>query len=86
MALVKIAASRCFGPEMIRQPVTPTALQPQPIHMVSPCRPQVPALAKGRSSSRATRGSQPKSSSRVNRGKKIAMGGSMTATTLAVVP
>lgn len=32
--LVRMATSRSRGESMIRQPVTPTALQPRPMHMV----------------------------------------------------
>ena len=37
--LVRIAISRSRGESIILQPVTPTALQPNPIHMVSACFP-----------------------------------------------
>ena len=84
-ALVRMAASRSRGLSMMRQPMTPQALQPSPMHMVRLCRPLPPAARKKRSQAKAMRGSSPASSSRVNRGKKMAMGGSITATTQAAV-
>lgn len=51
--------------------------------MVSACFPQARAFLKYLSRLKATRGKYPKSSSRVNSGKKIAMGGSITDTTQA---
>ena len=69
----------------MRQPVTPQALQPKPMHMVRLCRPCPPQRHMSPSKLKATRGRYPASSSRVNRGKKMAMGGSITATTQAVV-
>ena len=53
------------------------------MHMVSACFPQARQALKHLSRLNATRGRYPKSSRRVNRGKKIAMGGSITATTHA---
>ena len=44
--LVIIAINRSLGESIIRQPVTPTALQPNPIHIVSACFPQVLAFLK----------------------------------------
>ena len=79
--LVKDATSRSRGESIIRQPVTPTALQPNPMHMVRACLPQAPAFWKQWSRVKATRGRYPKSSSRVNKGKNTAMGGSITDTT-----
>ena len=38
--LVRMAISRSLGESMMRQPVTPAALQPKPIQRVSPCFPQ----------------------------------------------
>ena len=46
--------------------------------------PWAPQRRKNESRLKATRGRYPKSSSSVNRGKKIAIGGSMTLTTQAV--
>ena len=42
MAFVLMAMSFSSRVGMIRQPVTPTVLQPSPMHMVSACRPEVP--------------------------------------------
>ena len=39
-AFVKTAKSRSRGESRIRQPMTPTALQPIPMHIVSACLPQ----------------------------------------------
>ena len=83
--LVRMATSRSLGLAMMRQPVTPQALQPKPMAMVRLCRPQAPAARKHRSMQKATLGRYPASSSSVNRGKKMAMGGSITATTHATV-
>ena len=85
-ALVRMAMSRSRRESMIRQPVTPTALHPKPMHTVKACLPQAWQQAKQRSRLKATRGRYPRSSKRVNRGKNRAMGGSITATTVAVVP
>jgi hypothetical protein len=51
--------------------------------MVSACFPQAEQRLKQRSKLNATLGKYPKSSSRVNSGKKIAIGGSITDTTQA---
>lgn len=69
----------------MRQPVTPTALQPSPMHIVSPCLPHAPQRRKQPSREKAIRGKNPASSNSENKGKKIAIGGSMTDTTHAVV-
>ena len=82
---VIMAAKRSLGEEMILHPVTPTALHPNPMHMVSACFPQDPAFWKKRSRLKARRGRYPKSSNKVNKGKKIIMGGSMTDVTHAAV-
>ena len=37
---VSIAMRRSRGLSMMRQPITPAALQPKPMHMVSACLPQ----------------------------------------------
>lgn len=84
--LVRMAISRSLGESMIRQPTIPAALHPKPIHMVRACLPQARAFWKAWSSTKATRGRYPKSSSRVKRGKKIAIGGSMTEITQAQHP
>ena len=82
--LVRIAISRSLGESMILHPVTPATLHPNPIIMVKACFPQAWHLAKQQSKLNASLGRYPKSSSRLKRGKKIAMGGSMTPTTHAV--
>ena len=84
-ALVSTARSRSRGESMIRHPVTPAALQPRPMHMVRACLPQAPHRANPRSRRKATRGKYPTSSRRVKSGKKMAIGGSITATTRATV-
>ena len=56
MALVRMANSRSRGESIIRQPVTPTALHPNPIHRVNACLPQPPQQHMGRSSRKAIRG------------------------------
>ena len=38
--LVKIAIRRSLGESIMRQPVTPAALQPKPMHKVRACFPQ----------------------------------------------
>ncbi len=70
---------------MMRQPITPQALQPKPMHIVRLCLPCAQDLRKKLSRLKATLGRYPRSSSRVNKGKKIAIGGSMTETTHARV-
>ena len=83
--MVRMAMSRSRGLSMMRQPITPQALQPRPMHMVRLCRPCAPAFLKWWSRLKATRGRYPASSNRVNRGKKMAMGGSITETTQETV-
>ena len=55
-ALVRMATSRSRGLSMMRQPVTPQALQPKPMHMVRLWRPLPPAARKKRSITKAARG------------------------------
>jgi hypothetical protein len=81
---VSIAISRSRGLSIIRVAVIPAALQPKPIIIVSACFPCAPALRNRLSRLKATRGKYPKSSRKVNSGKKMAIGGSMTLTTQAV--
>ena len=81
--LVIMAISRSLGESIIRHPVTPTALQPNPMHIVSACLPQAWHLWKQWSRLNATLGRYPRSSSSVNNGKNIAIGGSITDTTQA---
>ena len=82
--LVTTAISRSRGLSITRVATTPAALQPNPMLMVRACLPWAPARRKSESRLKATRGRYPKSSSRVKRGKKIAIGGSITLTTQAV--
>ena len=53
--------------------------------MVRDCLPWAPQFLKALSRLKATRGRYPKSSRRVNSGKNMAIGGSITETTQAVV-
>ena len=55
------------------------------VHIVSACLPQAPQRRRAPSVLKAMRPTRPKSSASVNSGKKIAMGGSMTAMTEKVV-
>ncbi len=82
--LVMIAINLSRGLSMTRVATTPAALHPKPMHIVRACFPWAPTLRNMPSRLKATRGRYPKSSSRVNRGKKIAIGGSITLTTQAV--
>ena len=75
---VRIAISRSLGESIIRQPIIPAALQPRPIHIVRDCLPQALHFLKQRSKQKAILGSNPESSISVNKGKKIAIGGSIT--------
>ena len=77
-AFVRIAIFLSLGESIILQPVTPTALQPMPIHIVRDCLPQLPHLQKGLSRLNAILGKKPQSSKSVNSGKNIAIGGSIT--------
>ena len=78
-AFVRIAISFSLGESIILQPVTPAALHPNPIHIVSACFPELPAFRKNLSKLKAILGKKPKSSNNVNSGKKIAIGGNITA-------
>src|SRR5690554_5048352 len=82
--LVMMAINFSRGLLMMRVATTPAALHPKPIVMVSACLPWAPDFFKTWSRLNATRGKYPKSSSSVNNGKKMAIGGSMTDTTHAV--
>ena len=53
---VRIATSRSRGESMTRVAITPAALQPKPIAMVSACLPCAPAFLKRKSRLNATRG------------------------------
>lgn len=83
--LVIIAISLSLGESIILAPTTPAALQPNPIHIVSACFPEVHAFLKNPSKLKAILGKYPKSSKIVNKGKNIAIGGSITAVTQASV-
>ena len=76
--LVRIAISRSLGDVIIRHPITPAALQPNPMHIVRACFPQAEHFLKGLSRLNAILGKTPESSKNVNRGKKISIGGSIT--------
>ena len=75
---VKIEINFSLGESIILHPTTPAALQPSPMHMVNACFPELHAFLKYLSKLNAIRGSTPKSSSKVNIGKKIAIGGNIT--------
>ena len=83
--LVMTAKRRSLGEFMILAPVTPHALQPNPMHMVRACFPQALHFAKGLSKLKAILGRKPESSNKVKSGKNIAIGGSMTAITRDVM-
>ena len=55
-AFVRMAMRRSRGESMMRQPVTPAALHPKPMHMVNACLPHAPHLRKRLSRLNATRG------------------------------
>ena len=82
---VIVAISLSLGESMILQPITPAALHPKPIHMVNACFPWAHAFLKKLSRLNATLGKYPQSSKRVNKGKNMAIGGSITDTTQARV-
>ena len=54
--LVSKAMFRSRGESIIRQPVTPAALQPSPMQVVKACFPQAPQACKHRSRLKAMRG------------------------------
>ena len=83
--LVRIANNLSLGDSIIRAPITPQALQPNPIHIVRACLPCAEAFLNRLSKLKAMRGKRPESSSKVNRGKNIAIGGSITDTIQATV-
>lgn len=80
---VRTAISLSLGESIILAPITPTALQPNPCVIVSACFPHEPHFLKILSKLKAILGKYPKSSNIVNKGKNIAIGGSITATTQA---
>jgi len=79
--LVKIAINLSLGESIILHPTQPAALQPNPMHIVIICLPVQQHFLKNPSMLKAIRGKYPKSSKKVNRGKNIAIGGSITETT-----
>ena len=81
IVLVKMAIIRSRSESIIRHPTTPAALHPSPMQSVNTCLPHVRALQNTWSRLNAMRGKYPMSSKQVKRGKKIAIGGSMTDTT-----
>ena len=83
--LVNIASILSLLESIMRQPVTPTALQPIPIHIVNACFPQEWHFENARSILKAILGNNPISSNIVNKGKNIIIGGNITLTTHAVV-
>lgn len=84
-ALVRIAISFSLFESIILHPTTPHALHPKPIHIVSACLPWAPDLLNNLSMLKANLGKYPESSSNVNNGKNIAIGGSITDMTHAKV-
>ena len=76
--LVRIAINLSLLELIILQPITPAALHPNPIHIVSACLPEEQHFLKHLSKLNAILGKYPKSSNKVNRGKNIASGGSIT--------
>ena len=82
---VIIPISLSLGESIILHPTIPAALHPKPIHIVKACFPQALHFLKKLSKLKAILGRYPKSSRRVNKGKNIAIGGSITDTTQANV-
>ena len=82
---VSIAISFSLLESIILHPTTPAALQPNPIHIVNDCLPQVQHFLKHLSKLNAILGRKPKSSNNVKIGKNMAIGGSITLITQAVV-
>ena len=82
---VIIDTSLSEGELIILQPVTPTALHPSPIHIVSACLPVECILQKHLSRLKAILGRKPESSSNEKSGINNAIGGCITDTTHAVV-
>lgn len=76
-----MAINLSLGESMILQPVTPHALQPNPMHMVIICFPEQHTFLKNPSILKAILGKYPKSSKNVKSGKNMAIGGSMTEIT-----
>lgn len=76
---VRIAINLSRGESIILHPTTPAALQPNPMHIVIICLPEQQHFLKKPSILKAILGRYPKSSKNVNKGKNIAIGGSITA-------
>ena len=76
--LVSIAINFSLGELIILHPVTPALLQPKPMHIVIICLPEQEHFLKKPSTLKAILGRYPKSSKKVNKGKNIAIGGSIT--------
>ena len=72
---VRADGNQLFPPAsaLIRRPVTPTVLQPSPMHMVSACRPEAPARSNGDPSGRR-RGADSRRPPARKAGKKMAAG------------
>ena len=83
---VAIAIRRSLFEPIILHHVTPTQLQPSPIHIVRACFPQVLHLWNALSRLEAILGKKPRSSKKVKRGKNIAIGGSITEIILNKIP
>ena len=75
---VSIAINLSLGESIILHPVTPHALQPNPMHMVIICFPEQHAFLKNPSILNAILGRYPKSSKKVKSGKNIAISGNIT--------
>ena len=78
---VNMAINRSLFESIILAPVTPTALQPNPIHIVRACLPHALHFLNILSKLKDILGKNPKSSNNVNSGKNIAIGGNITDTT-----
>ena len=83
--LVIMAMSLSLGESIILHPTIPAALHPNPMHIVRACLPHAHDFLKKLSRLNATLGRYPRSSKRVNSGKNIAIGGSITEITHARV-
>ena len=82
---VRIAINFSLGEFIILVPTTAAALQPNPMHIVRACLPEVHAHLKHLSKLKAILGKNPKSSNMVNKGKNIAIGGNITDITQVTV-
>ena len=82
---VRIPIILSLGESIILHPIIPHALHPNPMHIVKACFPCAPDFLNILSILNAARGRYPISSRKVNKGKNIAIGGSITDTTHAKV-